>query len=100
MNVAAGAVGTVEKPERFLRRLFQAAVEMIKKKSPKATLIHFHGGGSFPQRFPPGVFLPQGGDPIAGKRPSFTSRVGAIVVYGRSRGTKFVGGPVLTLSNR
>jgi len=57
MNVAAGAVGTVEKPERFLRRLFQAAVEMIKKKSPKATLIHFHGGGSFHSAFRPACFF-------------------------------------------
>ena len=35
---AAGAVGTVGKPERFLRRLFQVAVEIINKKMPKATL--------------------------------------------------------------
>jgi len=27
----------VEKSERFVRRLFQAAVEIIKRKSPKAT---------------------------------------------------------------
>jgi hypothetical protein len=27
---AVSAVGTVEKPERFLRQLFQAAVEIIK----------------------------------------------------------------------
>ena len=30
-------VVTVEKPERLLRRLFQAAVEIINKKTPKAT---------------------------------------------------------------
>jgi hypothetical protein len=36
--VIADAVVTVEKPERFVRRLFQAAVEIIKKTSPKATL--------------------------------------------------------------
>jgi hypothetical protein len=45
--IAAGPVVTVEKPERFLRRLFQAAVEIIKKKSPKATFSDFHGCGSF-----------------------------------------------------
>jgi hypothetical protein len=37
----------VKKPERFLRRLFQAAVEIIKKKSPKATFVDFHTRGSF-----------------------------------------------------
>jgi hypothetical protein len=37
----------VKKPERFLRRLFQAAVEIIKKKSPEASFVDFHGCGSF-----------------------------------------------------
>jgi len=37
----------VKKPERFLRRLFQAAVEITKKKSPKASFVDFHGCGSF-----------------------------------------------------
>jgi hypothetical protein len=37
----------VKKPERFLRRLFQAAVEIIKKKLPKASFDDFHGCGSF-----------------------------------------------------
>jgi hypothetical protein len=36
---AVGAVVTVGKPERFLRRLFQAAVEIIKKKLPQAPLL-------------------------------------------------------------
>jgi len=36
-----------EKPERLLRRLFQVAVEIIKEISPKASLIDFHGYGSF-----------------------------------------------------
>jgi hypothetical protein len=36
--VAAGPVVTVGKAERFLRRLFQAAVEIIKKELPKAPL--------------------------------------------------------------
>jgi len=45
--IAVGPVVTVEKPERFLRRLFQAAVEIIKKKSPKATFFDFHGCSSF-----------------------------------------------------
>ena len=30
-----------------MRRLFQAAVEIIKKKLPKATDIDFHGCGSY-----------------------------------------------------
>jgi hypothetical protein len=37
----------VKKPEPFLRRLFQAAVEIINKKLPKATFIDFHRCGSF-----------------------------------------------------
>jgi len=37
----------VEKPERSLRRLFQATVEIIKKKLPKATDSDFHSCGSF-----------------------------------------------------
>jgi len=41
-----GAVGTVEKPERFVRRLFQAAEEIM-KELPKASLSDFHGCGSF-----------------------------------------------------
>jgi hypothetical protein len=44
---AAGPLVTVKKPERLLHRLFQAAVEIIKKKMPKATLFDFHGCGSF-----------------------------------------------------
>src|SRR4030095_8970740 len=36
---AVSAVGTVERPERFLRRLFQAAVEII--KSPNRRRPHF-----------------------------------------------------------
>jgi hypothetical protein len=32
-----------------LRRLFQAAVEIIKKKSAEATFVDFHGCGQFPQ---------------------------------------------------
>jgi len=38
MNIAVGAVETVGKPSAFVARLFQAAVEIIKKKMPKATL--------------------------------------------------------------
>ena len=45
--VAVEPVGTVKKPERFVRRLFQAVVEIIKKKSPKATFVDFHSLGSF-----------------------------------------------------
>jgi len=44
---AAEPVVTVKKSERFVRRLFQGAVEIIKKMSPKATASDFHGCGSF-----------------------------------------------------
>jgi hypothetical protein len=44
----------------FCGGLFQAAVEMIKKKSPKATLIHFHGSGSFHSAFRPACFFHKG----------------------------------------
>ncbi len=47
MTAVAELVVTVKKPERFVRRLFQAAVEIIKKTSPKASFIDFHGCGSF-----------------------------------------------------
>lgn len=47
VTVAAGPVVTVEKPERFLRRLFQAGVEIIKKKLPEASFVDFHSCGSF-----------------------------------------------------
>ena len=39
----------MKKSKRFVRRLFQAAVEIIKKKSPKASFVDFHGCGSFHQ---------------------------------------------------
>jgi hypothetical protein len=41
-------VVTVEKPERFVRTLFQAAVEIIKEKPPKAT-FRFPRLRQFPQ---------------------------------------------------
>ena len=50
-TVAAGPVVTVGKPERFSRRLFQAAVEIIKKKLPKASFVDFHSCGSFHRLF-------------------------------------------------
>jgi hypothetical protein len=100
MNVAAGAVGTVEKPERFLRRLFQAAVEMIKKKSPKATLIHFHGGGSLHSAFRPACFFHKGAiQSLENGHPLHRVWVRSSCMDD-SRGTNVVGGPVLTLSNR
>jgi hypothetical protein len=37
----------VKKSATFFRRLFQAAVEIIKKISPKASSVDFHGCGSF-----------------------------------------------------
>jgi len=46
-----GLLVTVGKPERSLRRLFQAAVEIIKKKWPKATAFDFHRLRQFPQAF-------------------------------------------------
>ena len=46
--VAVGPVVTVEKPERFVRRLFQAAVEIVEKKSPKADLRRFPRLRQFP----------------------------------------------------
>jgi len=49
--VIADAVVTVEKPARLVRRLFQAAVEIIQKKSPKATLLDFHSCGRFQSVF-------------------------------------------------
>jgi hypothetical protein len=46
--IAVGPVGNCEKSRSgFCAGFFQAAVEIIKKKSPKATLIDFHGCGSF-----------------------------------------------------
>jgi hypothetical protein len=54
--VKADAVVTVEKPERLVRRLFQATVEIIKKKSPKATLLDFHSCGRFHSVFRPPIF--------------------------------------------
>ncbi|PYL07920.1 MAG: hypothetical protein DME33_08890 [Verrucomicrobia bacterium] len=42
---------TVKKPERFLRRLFQVAVEIIKEKSPKASFVDFHGCAGFHKPF-------------------------------------------------
>jgi len=58
MTVAAELVVTVKKSERFVRRLFQAAVEIINKKSPKASFIDFHGCGSFHKLpLPPAFFL-------------------------------------------
>ena len=47
LTVAAGPVVTVGKPERFLRRLFQAAVEIFKKKLPEASFVDFRSCGSF-----------------------------------------------------
>jgi hypothetical protein len=51
VTVAAGPVVTVGKPERFLRRLFQAAVEIIKKILPQASFVDFHSCGSFHRLF-------------------------------------------------
>jgi hypothetical protein len=45
--IAAEPGVTVKKSERFGRRLFQAAVEIIQEKSPKASFVDFHGCGLF-----------------------------------------------------
>src|SRR5215831_9580677 len=45
--VVAEPVGTVKKPERSVRGFFKRLVEIINKKSPKATLIDFHSCDSF-----------------------------------------------------
>lgn len=45
--VVAEPVGTVKKPKRSVRGFFKRLVEIINKKSPKATLIDFHSCGSF-----------------------------------------------------
>jgi hypothetical protein len=42
----------VKKSATFFRRLFQAAVEIIKRISPKAFLFDFHGCGSFHRPLP------------------------------------------------
>jgi isopentenyl phosphate kinase len=56
VTAAVGPVVTVKKSATFFRRLFQAAVEIIKKISPKASLFDFHGCGSF-HRPPLSFFL-------------------------------------------
>lgn len=53
-TAAVGAVVTVGKPERSLQRLFQAAVEILKKKPPKASLTRFPLLRQFPQRLAAG----------------------------------------------
>jgi hypothetical protein len=81
-DAAAGAVGTVGKPERFLRRLFQAAVEIIKQKSPKATFIDFHSCGSFHSALRRAFFWSLEWKTVR-KQPSLGSAARAIVVYRR-----------------
>jgi hypothetical protein len=56
----AGAVETVGKSERFLRRLFQAAGEIIKRISPQATVADFHSYGGFHSASPSGSFISRG----------------------------------------
>jgi hypothetical protein len=48
--IVAGPVGTVKKPERFVRRLFQAA-RGNHQESPKATFVDFHSLRQFQQAF-------------------------------------------------
>jgi hypothetical protein len=47
----------VKKLERFVRKLFQAAVEIIKKKLPKATFSGFPWLRQFQQVSPSEVFF-------------------------------------------
>jgi hypothetical protein len=81
-DAAAGAVGTVGKPERFLRRLFQAAVEIIKQKSPKATFIDFHSA-AVSTALCAERFSGAWNGKTVGKQPSLGSAARAIVVYRR-----------------
>jgi len=55
-TAVGGAVVTVEKPERFCGGFSKQLVEIIKKKSPKASLFDFdfHSCGSFHSAVPPG----------------------------------------------
>ena len=57
---AVGAVVTVVKPQRFLRRLFQAARGNHKERIAEGLLCRFPQLRQFPQRVPPAVFLPPG----------------------------------------
>src|SRR5437870_1005878 len=57
---AVGAVVTVGKPQRFLRRLFQAARGNHKERIAEGLLCRFPQLRQFPQRVPPAVFLPPG----------------------------------------
>jgi hypothetical protein len=57
---AVGAVVTVGKPQRFLRRLFQAARGNHQERIAEGLLCRFPQLRQFPQRVPPGVFLPPG----------------------------------------
>jgi hypothetical protein len=72
----------VGKPERFVRRLFQAAEEIIKKKLPKASLADFLGGGSFHSACRRAVF-PASIGRVSQKQPCRASAVQAIVAYKR-----------------
>jgi hypothetical protein len=54
--VVAEAVVTVEKPERLLRRLFQAACGNHQEKFAEGILVGFPQLRPFPQRFPPADF--------------------------------------------
>ena len=57
--VAAGAVGTVGKPERFLRRLFQAACGNHQEKVAEGHLCRFPQLRQFPQRVPASSLCPE-----------------------------------------
>ena len=54
-EAAVGAVGTVGKPERFLRRLFQAACGNHQEEVAEGHLCRFPQLRQFPQRFSPAV---------------------------------------------
>jgi hypothetical protein len=55
-EVAAGAVVTVVKPERFLRRLFQTVRGNRSESGPEGHLYRFPQLWPFPQRFGRSVF--------------------------------------------
>jgi hypothetical protein len=57
-------------------------VEIIKKKSPKASFVDFHSDGSFHSAFRRAFWGTRTGR-VAGKQPSLASAGLAIVVYKR-----------------
>ena len=74
-GAAAGSVGTVRKPERWLRRLLQTAVGMILKKSAEGPPYSFPRLWQFPQATCCGSILQPGAGAYV-PVPAITSREG------------------------